>query len=118
MSASARAAQFAPFAALSGFEGAVFESARLTEERITLDESEIERLDRILFGLRVRNYSVPVDIAYFSPDERKCGGTYVTARGYVKEIDLYGHKVNMKDGTVVPIEYIISIEEIDDEPEK
>ena len=74
MSEMERAAQFAPFAALSGFEEEVFEEARLTERCITLDEHEIERLNFALQRASQLGTSAEVVINYFVKDERKSGG--------------------------------------------
>ena len=114
----ARAAQFAPFAALSGFEGAIAESARLTGRMIELDSDEIERLDRKLCELKRRDFSYQVSIEYFKPDERKEGGAYVVALGYVKSIDLIEGVIFMTDSTKIPIELIINVEELENESEE
>ncbi len=106
-----RAAQFAPFAALSGYEDAVKETARLTERKIELDETEKQILNSKLVYLRDH---VPVEdkvsITYFVPDSRKDGGSYVTLTDDVIKVDEYKKLVIMSDGGSIPIEDILSIE--------
>ena len=110
MSELERAAQFAPFAALSGFEEEVFEEARLTERRITLDEHEIERLNLDLQRASQPGAAAEVVITYFVRDKRKSGGAYVSKKGRIKEIDTYGRRVNFLDGASVDISSIVEIE--------
>lgn len=106
-----RAAQFSPFAALTGYEAAVLEAARLTEARPELDESRRERLDRCLQMLKAHIQTRPqAVICYFKPDERKAGGAWVTVTGAVKKIDGFTRCVTMADGTVIPMEDILDIE--------
>lgn len=114
MTASQRAAQFAPFAALTGFDDELAETARYTEERRTLDENRREELDQRLQELQLAldrrdsahgagdNGSVTAQITYFSPDEKKEGGAYRTIRGAVKRIDRYLQAIIMDDGTEIP----------------
>lgn len=110
MSMLERAAQFSPFAALSGFDSAITETARLTDQRITLDEYEIETLNERLMLIAQRLEEAPeVVITYFQPDERKTGGEYVTVPGVVKKIDELKGQVIFTDGTVIPINEIISV---------
>lgn len=110
MSLLERAAQFSPFAALNGYDAAIKETARLTNQRITLDECEIESLNERLNLVVSRLDEAPeVCVTFFLPDERKDGGEYVTLTGTVKKIDEYSQQVIMMDGTVVPITDIISI---------
>ena len=90
MERSDRAAQFSPFAALTGYESAVKETARLTEQRVELDENEREALDKKQAVLAARLGEQPeITVTYFVADERKEGGSYVTARGRVKKIQRY-----------------------------
>ncbi len=106
-----RAAQFAPFAALTGHEDAVKERARLTEEEIELDEYEISVLDRQIRNL-IQDPSREVCITYFIPDMRKEGGKYVADRGYVKKIDEYNRQIilqNDDEQITIPISKIIEI---------
>lgn len=111
MAAIDRAAQFAPFAALTGYEGAVKETARLTDERIELDEYAQGALSDRLQIIADRMKEHPkIAITYFQPDAEKKGGAYITAAGTVKKIDEYERVVVMTDATVIPIDEIISIE--------
>ena len=106
-----RAAQFAPFAALTGYEEAVEEAARLTECRIELDRDRIEELDRELRRLREHIKERPeADIVCFKADERKTGGALVTLSGRVKKIDEYEGGLIMADGSVIAIEDIYGID--------
>lgn len=105
-----RAAQFAPFAALTGHEEAVKETARLTETKIQLDENEIQLLDQKLQYLRDHLENCPtVIITHFVPDLRKSGGRYLEQEGSVKKIKEYDHTVIMEDGTEIPITNILQI---------
>ena len=88
MPLSDRAAQFAPFAALTGYDSAIKETGRLTDERIELDEEALTALDRKYQLLMDTLDDAPeVTIIYFQPDERKAGGQYVSATGTVKKVD-------------------------------
>ena len=110
MPMSDRAAQFAPFAALTGFEAAVQEAARLTEVRPELDESCKEQLNACLQILKACSRERPqAEICYFKPDERKTGGACVTVAGAVKKVDDFTRCVTMADGTVIPMEDILDI---------
>lgn len=110
MSLLDRAAQFAPFAALSGYEEAVIEKRRLTDKRIELDESEKEQLDDRLQIIKDNLEAKPiVKITYFVPDKRKSGGAYVTSIGYVKKINTYQSILIMDDGTEIPIKEIVDV---------
>lgn len=107
-----RAAQFAPFAALTGHHDAVKETARLTEERIELDENCKAVLDGKLQNIQEQSdRNSVVSITYFEPDRKKAGGAYVTLTGCVKKIDEYERAVILTDGTQIPIDEIIEIEE-------
>ena len=111
MSLLDRAAQFAPFAALSGYEEAVIETRRLTDKRRELDESEKEKLNARLQLVKDYLEAKPiVEITYFVPDERKSGGAYVTSIGYVKKINTYKSILIMDDGTEIPIKEIVDVE--------
>ena len=111
MSMSDRAAQFSPFAALVGYDEAVKETARLTDRRIELDESQIEVLNGRLLILSENIRQCPeADICYFLPDERKAGGAYITVSGKVKKIDEYTREVVFLDGRKIPIPEIIEIQ--------
>ena len=105
-----RAAQFAPFAALTGYEDAVEEAARLTESKIELDRDRIEELDRELRHLREHIKEKPrAEISCFRPDGKRDGGAFVTVSGRVRKIDEYESKVIMADGAVIAISDIYGI---------
>jgi hypothetical protein len=111
MSLHDRAAQFSPFAALTGYDAAVKETARLTAQRVELDEGEKEALDQRLTLVQERlPEPTEVTITYFVPDKKKDGGAYVSVSGTVKKIDDYEHTVVLRDGTSIPIEEIVMID--------
>ena len=104
-----RAAQFAPFAALTGYEAAVGETARLTAERRELDAQEAEELNRRLASLIARLKDHPeVTIEYFVPDDRKAGGAYVTVTDRVRHVSVPEQTLVMEDGTEIPMEDVVS----------
>ena len=110
MSRLDRAAQFSPFAALTGYEAAVEETARLTDRCIELDESEKEVIDLRLTLVQERlPEPTEVTITYFVPDKKKAGGAYVSVSGTVKKIDDYERAVILRDGTSIPIDDILHI---------
>jgi hypothetical protein len=110
MSRIDRAAQFAPFAALTGYEAAVRETARLTEGQKELDETALAVLNEKLRLLADILEDRPrVSITYFRPDARKQGGAYLTADGAVKAVNEYAHAITMEDGTVIPMPLIREI---------
>ena len=111
MSAYDRAAQFSPFAALTGHDAAISETARLTETRVELDEYSKADLNHRLSFIQDRlNEQPQVSITYFQADQRKSGGAYITAFGCVKKIEEYEHAVVMQDDTRIPIDQIIAID--------
>lgn len=111
MAAIDRAAQFSPFAALTGYDAAIKETARLTDERVELDESMKDALSNKLQIIADRLKEQPeIAITYFQSDGKKNGGTYVTAVSTAKKIDKYERVVVMSDGIVIPIDEIISID--------
>lgn len=112
-----RAAQFSPFAALTGHDAAIKETQRLTDEWVELDEDRKELLDEKLQMIRESlsggkdGHGLPeILFTYFKPDEKKSGGAYLSVQGKVRKIDEYGHQVIMEDGTALTIEHIIDIE--------
>ena len=112
MSCSDRAAQFAPFAALSGHGAAIAETARLTERRIELDEDVKAALDLKQQMLMDRIDEHPdVAVTWFQPDGKKDGGRYVTTTGRLKRIDEVERVLVMEDKTTIPLDDVISIDE-------
>ena len=111
MSAYDRAAQFSPFAALTGHDAAISETARLTDTRVEMDEYSKADLNQRLCIIQDQMDEQPkVSITYFQPDKKKSGGAYITAAGCVKKIEEYEHAVVMQDDTRIPIEDIFAIE--------
>ena len=110
MSMINRAAQFSPFAALSGFEDAIHETARLTGRKIELDENAKAILDEKLRFLAETVEDHPrAAVTYFLADKKKSGGEYITATGNVKKIDSVQREVVMLDGTRIPVDDILDI---------
>lgn len=106
-----RAAQFSPFAALTGYDAAVSETARCTEERIEFDPQEAERLGERLAALIKRQREQPeLSLLYFVPDARKAGGAYVTVSGRLKKITDFPRCIYLTDGSRIPIEDIVAVE--------
>ena len=106
-----RAAQFMPFAALSGYSAIIAEISRVTERKITLDESEKSKLNRKLIRLRSENKPVhDVRIEYFEPDEKKEGGRYLTAVVSVQKIDEFRQVLITDAGAEIAFEDILTIE--------
>lgn len=102
MSLYSRAAQFAPFAALSGHNEAIVETARLTEVQRELTQCEREVLNRKMRWLLERDDSPVVVITYFVPDRKKVGGKYCTITGRIKKFDHAAGRIVMTDGTAIP----------------
>ena len=105
-----RAAQFSPFAALTGFDAAIAETGRLTSERMELDEDEKQHLDeqmRIILELLADQPKVHV--VWFCYDERKAGGTYVSTTGNVKIVDTYTGRLLLTSGQAIPLGEIFQI---------
>ena len=113
MTMAERAAQFSPFAALTGYEDAVQETGRVTEQRIELSEDEKAVLDRkqqiILVALE-RGEQPKVSVTYFQPDKRKSGGEYVAITRTVKKVSDPDRKMIFSDGTEISLTDITTIE--------
>ena len=108
---SDRAAQFAPFAALTGYDSAIKETGRLTDERIELDEEALTALDmRYQLLMDAFDDAPEVTITYFQPDERKVGGKYVSAVGTVKKVNDFERQITMRDGSKIPMDEVLSID--------
>ena len=106
-----RAARFAPFAAITGYEEMVLEEARVTEERIDLDEGTLSLLNKKLNMIQEFLDEEPeVSITYFEPDKKKAGGACVSITGVVKRIDEYEHLVIMTNGKKIRIDDIFGLE--------
>lgn len=106
-----RAARFAPFAAITGYEEMVLEEARVTDERIEMDESSKAALnEKLNMILEFIDEQPEVSITYFEPDKRKAGGAYITVTGTVKRIDEYEHLVIMTDGKKINIDDIYNLQ--------
>jgi len=103
-----RAAQFSPFAALTGHEDAINETVRRVDRKIELSEEEKEELGRKT-DLIIENPDNEFEFVYFVPDKKKKGGSYVTVRGVVKNIDAIERKIILTDGTVIPFEDVLEI---------
>lgn len=106
-----RAAQFAPFAALTGYDAAVLEAARYTDRRIELDESAREALDQRLRLLWDHIIELPeITVTYFIPDTRKSGGAYRTVTGHAKRLRQQAGTLELQCGEVIPLEEVISLQ--------
>ncbi|WP_104802945.1 hypothetical protein [Blautia marasmi] len=106
-----RAAQFAPFAALTGHDAAIKETARLTEERVELDENAKAVLDeKLRLVQEVLTENPELTVTYFQADEKKAGGTYLSITGNVKKIDMYAQALLMADGLRIPLKEIYDLE--------
>lgn len=106
-----RAAQFAPFAALTGYDDAVKETARLTDEKIEMSEENLNVLNmkyQILVDRLREEYEVT--FTYFVPDGAKSGGAYVTKQGVVKKVDNFERLITLCDGTKIPMDDILTID--------
>ena len=104
-----RAAQFSPFATLTGYGDAIDETARLTDVRIELSEEERAELDYKQQYLSTLD-APTVSVTYFVPDERKSGGAYVTHTGALKRIDEVERAMVFADGTRVDMDEVVGIE--------
>lgn len=110
MSMQARAAQFAPFAALSSYGEAIKETARLTDEQIFIDDNLKEMLnDKLQYLLAKIKYRPQATFTYYIKDKNKNGGKYKTIKEKIKKIDLYNQYIILIDDTKIPINNIINI---------
>ncbi len=109
MSMHDRAAQFAPFAALTGHGAAIEETARLTDARLELDESRKTALDHVLSDIMESGRQERVCIEYFIQDEKKSGGRYEKIYGIISKVDTYRKRIVMKDGVELPVDDVVDI---------
>lgn len=111
MSIENRAAQFLPFAALTGYDAAIQETARLTDRRLELDEDEKLMLSGKLQLIQDTIKTRPlVKVTYFVPDTRKEGGAYVVALGRVKKVDAIERQIVMTDGRCIHIDEVYAVD--------
>ena len=111
MPISERAAIFSPFAALTGHAGAIAETARLTDQKMELDEDTKAELDRRQAVLMEHIAEQPeVTVTWFQPDERKDGGAYFTTTGRLKKINEMNRVLILLDGTSIPLEDVADLE--------
>ena len=106
-----RAAQFAPFAALTGYDAAIKETGRLTDEKIEMDEEALNILN-MKYQILVDSLDdkPEVTFTYFKPDERKAGGAYVKVTGTVKKVDDFERLIVMQNGAKMPMDDILNID--------
>lgn len=113
MSLHDRAAQFAPFAALTGYGEAIDETARLTEEKLILDETAIEEINEKLYDISQHlSEKRNVSITYFRKDALKRGGAYLTDTGTIKKLDETEKTVIMDSGMIIKMDQIVAIEDV------
>lgn len=111
MSMMDRAAQFSPFAALTGYDAAIKETGRLTEDKIEMDEESFNMLNFKLQILRDRIDEEPeVTFVYFKPDDLKAGGAYLRQTGIVKKIQEFERQIVLVNGGVIPMDEVQDIE--------
>ncbi len=110
MSLHDRASQFAPFAALNGYDAAIGETARLTDSKLTLSEEQESILNERIRIIMERIKEKPeVNVTYFVHDQRKSGGAYVTAAVSVRRVDSFTRQLILTDGIKIPLDDIYSI---------
>lgn len=110
MSSYNRAAQFAPFAALTGYEDQVKEVARLTEKKVDIDEELRNDINNKLQIIQMNiKLKTKVTITYFAQDKRKSGGAYITITGNVKKVDSIEEQIVMDDNQKIPMNDVLSI---------
>lgn len=111
MSMADRAAQFSPFAALTGYDDAILETGRLTDEKLEAGEERLAVLNTQLRILMDHLADHPeISVTYFLPDDRKSGGVYLTVRGRVKRVNDFDRFLVMQDGLRIPMDDVAEIE--------
>lgn len=111
MSRHNRAAQFAPFAALTGYDAAIQEAGRVTEQEKSLSEDRVALLDQKLQYLEAHpEQHLSVSMTYFLPDHAKSGGAYRHLTGTISIFDRNQHRIVTNDGTSIPIDDITDLE--------
>ena len=111
MSMLDRVAQFSPFAALTGYDDAIKETGRLTDEKIEMDEDRKAALDmKQAYLIEMIDEQPEISITYFLPDAKKSGGAYVTVTGNLKRFDEYERLLILTDGKKIPMDDIADIE--------
>jgi len=111
MSIEARSAQFAPFAALTGYDERVKETARLTDKKIELEDGQKEILNnKLLYILENINMKPEINFTYFVPDTKKSGGKYIDKTGIIRKIDMVEQYIQFTDKSKIDINNILSIE--------
>lgn len=111
MSMLDRVAQFSPFAALTGYDDAIKETGRLTDEKIEMDEDRKAALDmKQAYLIEMIDEQPEISITYFLPDTKKSGGAYVTVTGNLKRFDEYERLLILTDGKKIPMDDIADIE--------
>lgn len=111
MSELERAAQFSPFAALTGYDAAIQETGRLTDERMEIGEEEKAMLDRKQqYLLEIISDKPEITVTYFKADERKSGGAYVSVTGKLKRLDDVERMLVLTDGKKIPLDDITDLE--------
>lgn len=110
MSLEARSAQFAPFAALTGYDEVIRETARLTNQRIEISEELKAILNEKLLLIKEQIHNKPnITVTYFVPDSKKDGGKYISVKGKVLKIDEYKQNIIFENKIKIPISDIIEI---------
>lgn len=109
-SMKSRASQFAPFAALVGYDSEIKETARLTDKKVVLDENQKEIIsDKLNYLSKHLNEKNEITITYFIKDQKKSGGKYIKKTGIIKRIDLVNQNIKFTDNTIISMKDIINI---------